>query len=147
MDPSTSNVVLLSMVTMLQQELDASEKRATALESLREAQAGVIRVQREEIRQHEATATSRQAGAEVITRGLDAMYNKAKLMYERGEMLQEDWSDYYRFMLRADIGYALLNGAGFVDLTANEDMESDGETTVPEDDGDETETDEEMEDD
>jgi len=145
MDPSTSNVVLLSMVTMLQQELDASERRATALESLREAQAGVIRTMRTDISQYEATAVSRQAGAEVITRGLDAMYNKAKLMYERGDMLQEDWSDFYRSMLRADIGYALLHGAGFVDLTATEDMdESDGETTVPEDDGEETETDEEM---
>jgi len=147
MDPSTSNVVLLSMVTMLQQELDASERRATALESLREAQAAVIRSLRADIKQREATARSRQAGAEVITRGLDAMYNKAKLMYERGEMLQEDWSDYYRFMLRADIGYALLNGAGFIDLTTDENMDesdSEGETTVPEDDGDETESDEEM---
>lgn len=143
MDPSTSNVVLLSMITKLQGEIDASEARATQLESLREAQASVIRSLRDDLTASTHTIRRITTGAEVLTRGLDAMYNKAKLMYERMEMNQEDWSDFYRFMLRADLGFALMHGADYVDLTTDEDME-DGNTTVMESDPEETES--EMED-
>jgi len=134
MDPSTSNVVLLSMVTMLQAEVDAAERRTRKLESLQEAQCAVIRSLRADLTDRDQTIQRISAGSEVLTRGLDAMYAYAKYMHEDGMMSSEDWNEFYCFMLRADVGFAILNGTNFVDLTADETLDGDETETEGEED-------------
>ena len=134
-----SNTVLLRMIEYLQQEVDQSARRIQQLESINEAQAAVIRTLRQDLTDSQETVSRLASGSEIVLRGLDVIYNHGREMFEGGRMDSEDWDAIYRGMLRADIGFAILNGAPMVDLTA-EDTEVESI-----DDGEETETDDEME--
>lgn len=135
-----SNTVLLRMIEFLQQEVSASTERLRQLESINEAQARVIRTMRDDLAESQDTVHRLVQGSEIVLRGLDVVYNHAKDMFTARRIGAEDWDAIYRGMLRADVGFAILNGAPLVDLTADE------ETEVEEfDDGAETETDDEME--
>lgn len=135
-----SNTVLLRMIEYLQAEVDSSARRIQTLESINEAQASVIRTLRQDLTDQQETVSRLASGSEIVLRGLDIIYNHTKDMFEQGRMDSEDWDHVYRGMLRADIGFAILNGAPMVDLTA-EDTEIESDI----DDGEETETDDEME--
>ena len=134
-----SNTVLLRMIEYLQQEVDQSARRIQQLESINEAQAAVIRTLRQDLTDSQETVSRLASGSEIVLRGLDVIYNHGREMFEGGRMDSEDWDAIYRGMLRAGIGFAILNGAPMVDLTA-EDTEVESI-----DDGEETETDDEME--
>ena len=137
---NVSNTVLLRMVEFLQQEVEASTARLRQLESINEAQARVIRTMPDDLADSQDHVHRLIQGSEIIVRGLDAVYNHARGMFTEDRMTAIDWEQIYRAMLRADIGFAILNGAPIVDLTAEEtEVESQGES------GDETETDDEME--
>lgn len=135
-----SNTVLLRMIEYLQSEVDNSARRIQQLESINEAQARVVRTLRQDLTDQQETVSRLASGSEIVLRGLDMIYNHTKDMFEQGRMDSEDWDQVYRGMLRADIGFAILNGAPMVDLTA-EDTEIESDI----DDGEETETDDEME--
>lgn len=138
-----SNTVLLRMIEYLQGELDAQSVRLQQLERINDAQAGVIRTLRQDLTDSQETTSRIAQGSEIVLRGLDVIYNHTKRMFEEGRMEFADWDEIYRGMLRADIGFAILNGAPYVDLTAEDtEIESVGEEI---DDGEETETDDEME--
>lgn len=137
---NVSNTVLLRMVEFLQQEVEASTARLRQLESINDAQARVIRTMRDDLADSQDHVHRLIQGSEIIVRGLDTVYHHARGMFTEDRMTAVDWEQIYRAMLRADIGFAILNGAPVVDLTAEE---TEVETEV--DDGDETETDEEME--
>lgn len=129
-DMSTSPVVLVHIITMLQQELDASRRQLERAENIAEATQAVLHQTRMDLRDTVLTVQRLTNGSEIVCRALDEQYQYAKDMFTRGEMGLEHWNEFYRFMLRGDIGFAILNGADFVDLTAPD-------TPV---DGDETET-------
>jgi len=137
---NVSNTVLLRMIEFLQGEVEAAAIRMRQLESINDAQARVIRTMRDDLADSQDHVHRLIQGSEIIVRGLDAVYNHARGMFTEDRMTAIDWEQIYRAMLRADIGFAILNGAPIVDLTAEE---TEVETEV--DDGDETETDEEME--
>lgn len=137
---AVSNTVLLRMIEFLQQEVSASTERLRQLESINEAQARVIRTMRDDLAESQDTVHRLVQGSEIVLRGLDVVYNHAKDMFEAQRMTPEDWDSIYRGMLRADVGFAILNGAPLVDLTADEDTEIEDFN-----DGAETETDDEVE--
>lgn len=137
---NVSNTVLLRMIEFLQSEIEAAAIRMRQLESINDAQARVIRTMRDDLADSQDHVHRLIQGSEIIVRGLDAVYNHARGMFTEDRMTAIDWDQIYRAMLRADIGFAILNGAPIVDLTAEEtEVESQGES------GDETETDDEME--
>jgi len=137
---NVSNTVLLRMIEFLQSEIEAAAIRMRQLESINDAQARVIRTMRDDLADSQDHVHRLIQGSEIIVRGLDAVYNHARGMFTEDRMTAIDWEQIYRAMLRADIGFAILNGAPIVDLTAEEtEVESQGES------GDETETDDEME--
>lgn len=138
MDPSTSNTVLLAMIQFLQGEVEAAQRARDEArhdlwesENIRDSQARVIRSLHRDLATAERDVTRLHNGAEVVCRAMDELYRKAQAMRMENRLSEEDWNDYYRAMLRGDVGFAILNGADFVDLTTNENME--GETTEEED--------------
>jgi len=139
------------MLARVQQDNNAADEKIKQIENINDAQAAVIRVLRDDLQQATANVERLVAGSEVVLRGLDAIYNYTKDLYMQGRMDQDDWTEIYRFMLRADVGFAIVNGAPFVpqnereiiDLTAESEIDEGEETEL--DEGEETETDEEME--
>ena len=131
---STSNTVLLRMIEFLQNEVGQSSRRILQLESVNEAQARVIRTMRDDLAESQDRVHHLIQGSEIVLRGLDEIYNYTRGMFEAGRLDINDWDVIYRSMLRADIGFAVLNGAPLVDLTTQEEV-----------DGAETETDDEVE--
>jgi len=127
------------MITFLQKEVEAAQRARDQArndlwvsENLRDSQARVIRTLHRDMAVAERDITRLHNGAEVVCRAMDELYRKAQAMRMENRLSEEDWNDYYRAMLRGDVGFAILNGADFVDLTTNEEM-TEGETTEEED--------------
>lgn len=72
-------------------------------------------------------------GSNILTNGLDSLYILLGTLGQVPEVA-EHREHIQRIMLRADVGFAMVQGAPFADMTANEDLEE----TEPE--GSETES-------
>jgi len=123
MEPNTSNVVLLSMITYLQQELNASERLRERAENIASAQQEVVHTLYGDLRAADETMERLSQGTSIVNRAIDQMYDEAKTLYLANKIGPADWDQFYRAMMRADIGYAIIHGVNFVDLTADEQME------------------------
>lgn len=126
---AASPIVLARMIEFQQQELNASEVRLDQLESIVEAQARVIRTMRDDLAESQERVHRLMQGSETVLRGLDVVYNHAKDMFIARRMSNEDWEAIFRGMLRADVGFAILNGAQLVDLTEDTEIEDNGSDT------------------
>jgi len=112
------------------------QQRLTRAENIAAAQQGVIQSLNSDLTVANGDIQRLMNGAEIVCRALDEMYHKSRELFINTEMSEQNWNEFYRTMLRGDIGFAILNGANFVDLTADEDIEDvDGEETETEDEG------------
>lgn len=116
-------VVLARMLEFLQGQLDASTARIQQLEAINDAQARVIRQTRIDHNETIEEVTRLTHGSAIVLRNLDDIYNHSKDLFLQGKIDSEEWDVIYRAMLRADIGFAILNGANYNDLTADEDID------------------------
>jgi len=127
MDPSTSNVVLLRMIEFMQAEVDAARREAERAQNIVHAQQSVIKSLTDDLSTMRDRNTDLTNAGEIISRASDEMYQMSRELYGVAVLNQEQWSWYYRAMLRADVGYAILHGAQFVDLTTEEETEEEEE--------------------
>jgi len=127
--PSASNTVLFQMVLQLQSQLKASEDLSNQLRQEKDFLAGQLALEQSFSRQltlrvQDAQWRIRQQfeGANILTVGLDALYILLGRLRDVPEVA-EHRDHIQRIMLRADVGYAIVQGAPFVDMTANEDLD------------------------
>jgi len=132
MDPSISNVVMMRMIEYLQEELNASQRRAERAENIAEAQQEVIHSLQQDLRLYQHTTQRLNDGAAIVCRAMDEMYQKSKNMFLGNNMAIDDWNDFYRLMMRGDVGFAILNGADLIDLTADTELDQDSDETESE---------------
>jgi len=134
MNTQTSSVIHQRMIEFLQAELNEANKKLVYSNHIVDAQQAVI----QSLKRDYTMATDQlhhvSHGAEIISGANDEMYAKSRELFLTGQIREADWDDYYRIMLRADIGFSILHGADIIDLTADEDIEEiDGEETETED--------------
>jgi len=64
-------------------------------------------------------------GAEIVVRALDSTYELSRRILANNPAGDEERDQLHRIMMRGDIGFAILQGAPFVDLTATEEIDPD----------------------
>jgi len=134
MNAQSSNVVHQRMIEFLQAELNEANKKLVYSNHIVEAQQGVIQSLKRDYAMTQDRLHHVMHGAEIVCGANDEMYAKCRELFITNAMHESDWDDFYRIMLRADVGFAILHGADIIDLTADEDVEEiDGEETETED--------------
>jgi len=134
MNAQSSNVVHQRMIEFLQAELNEANKKLVYSNHIVDAQQAVIQSLKRDYAMASDQLHHVSHGAEIISGANDEMYAKCRELFITNMMRETDWNDFYRIMLRADVGFAILHGAEIIDLTADEDVETiDGEETETED--------------
>jgi len=128
MDPSTSNTVLLQTIMFLQAENDAANAQLTRLKNINNAQASVIRGLQADARVNAVLLDRYAQGSDILVRALDGMYQQAKHLLLIQRLEHREWDEFMRQMLRADVGFAIINGApALAQLTTEEELDEDTE--------------------
>jgi len=125
MDPSTSVSAIMHMLLFYKSCLAEAQKKLDKAEELLASQQQVIHQLSTEQSENLSTINRLTNGAGIVCRATDEMYGRAKDLYIDQKIELGEWNEFYRMMLRADIGFAILNGADFVDLTAETEIDSD----------------------
>lgn len=136
---NVSPTVLLRMIEYLQAELNAANERIEQVERIHDAQARVIRTLRSDLSTNESQLGVYVQGNEILVRAIEGMYQHAKHLFLIQRLEVSEWDEFMRQMMRADIGFAIINHVDFFGLNAQEIL-NDADTEVDED-----ETEDEME--
>jgi len=127
-----------------QLETERATKRMRIMEDSLYATRNELMRERQEANEREVRVQQVIHGGNIIIRNLDDLYGLTVRMIQNGVVDPDAREQVQRVMLRTDVGYSIFMGAPFMDLTANEELQDD-QVTVAELDGEETETDEEVE--
>ena len=80
------------------------------------------------LRDAEARNQQLTNGGQIVVRALDAMYEVHLQATRDQPQLSTYHEEVHRIMVRGDVGFAIIEGAPFVDLTAETELESDAES-------------------
>lgn len=125
--PTDSNAVLFHLAMHLKEDLEASERlRHQQQELIDRLKTALDTAVSDGTAIHDRLVSTIN-GTNIITAGLDALYVLLGRLAATTPAVRDERDRIQRIMLRADVGFAIVQGAPFVDLTANEDMTTEEE--------------------
>ncbi|AWW06079.1 MAG: hypothetical protein [Cressdnaviricota sp.] len=124
-NPAASNAVLFQMLMhykMHCENLEAENRQQRDILAMLQHE---VHVHTQENRELAGRNVQMINGTEIIVRALDQLYELYSRIQREQPRIMDYRDDVHRIMMRGDVGFAILQGAPFVDLTANEDLDPD----------------------
>jgi len=128
-----SNIALFQMMMHYKQVSDHLERENATLRACNSMLVAQNDVHRTENRELAGRNIQLINGSEIVVRSLDGLYGLIRNVELSTQPIADYRDEVMRIMMRGDVGFAILQGAPFVDLTTDTELddsetESDTET-------------------
>lgn len=130
---------MFHMILWLRSELQAAKENAALSQEIAHDALKRARFYEEHAARYNGQVNLLQArlaetiqGGTMVTHAVETLYRLFNGIDVENDMTNGERSQLERAMLQADMGFAIMNGVPFIDMTAETELESNGEETESE---------------
>lgn len=124
-NPAMNNIAMFQMLMYYKQRTETLETENNHQRDILAMLQHEVHVNHQENRELAGRNVQMINGTEIIVRALDQLYELFSRIQREQPRIMDYRDDVHRIMMRGDVGFAIIQGAPFVDLTAHEEIDPD----------------------